>query len=109
MSDVRNSASHHATLNEAIRIEVESQLRAKMNDWKRKKDEEYQKLIEQKDADAEKLLQAERKKVQEQVEMQIRKKLEGDYETQMKFLQEQNANNEEKLNEARKKDTKSLS
>ncbi|MCB9065527.1 MAG: DUF2130 domain-containing protein [Chitinophagales bacterium] len=89
---------------EAIRVEVETQLRAKMNDWKRKKDEEYQKLMEEKDAEAEKALLAERKKVQEQVEAQIRKKLEGDYETQMKFLQEQNATNEEKLNEARKKE-----
>ncbi len=90
--------------NEAIRVEVENQLRAKMNDWKRKKDEEYQKLLDQKDEDAQKLLVAERKKVQEQIEAQIKKKLEGDYETQMKVLQEQNAENEEKLKESREKE-----
>ena len=90
--------------NEAIRAEVETQLRAKMNDWKRKKDDEYQKLLDKKDEEAQKQLLAERKKVQEQIEAQIKKKLEGDYETQMKMLQEQNAEHEEKLKEAREKE-----
>ena len=90
--------------NEAIRVEVENQLRAKMNDWMRKKEAETQKLLEQKDKEAQKQLLAERKKVQEQIEAQIKKKLEGDYETQMKVLQEQNAENEEKLKEAREKE-----
>lgn len=90
--------------NEAIRVEVENQLRAKMNDWKRKKEAETQKLLEQKDEEAQKLLLEQRKKVQEQIEAQIKRKLESDYETQMKVLQEQNAEHEEKLKLAREKE-----
>ncbi|MBZ0099733.1 MAG: DUF2130 domain-containing protein, partial [Taibaiella sp.] len=42
------------------------------------------------------------------VEEQVKKKLESDYETQMKFLQQQNADNEAKLNEARRKELEFL-
>lgn len=96
---------------EAIRTEVETQLRAKMVDWQKKREEEYgkreeefQQQLKQKDEAARKLVEEERNKLQQQIETQVKKKLEGDYETQMKFLQEQNAANEEKLQEARKRE-----
>ncbi len=98
------NCSHEFQPSDAIRGEVEKQLRAKMITWQKDKEAEFKRQLDEKDQEAQKLLGEERKKLQEQLEGQIRKKLEGDYETQMKFLQEQNAQNEEKLIEARKRE-----
>lgn len=89
---------------DAIRGEVEKQLRAQVQDWQKKKEAEYQKQLQAKDDEARKMLEEERIRLQEHLETQIKKKLEGDYETQLKFLTEQNIANEEKLIEARRKE-----
>lgn len=93
---------------DAIRGEVEKQLRAQVQDWQKKKEAEYQKQLAQKDEEAEKRLGEERKRIQEQVQIQIQKQLESDYETKMKFLEERNENNEKRLKEARDKELEFL-
>lgn len=100
--------AHEFQPDEAIRAELETQLRAQMKDWQRKKEEEFKAQMQQKDAEAQKILELERKNVAMQVEQQLKKKLESDYETQMKFLQEQNTQNEARLNEARRKELEYL-
>lgn len=96
--------AHEFQPDDAIRVELETQLRTQMNDWKKKKDEEYTAQLRQKDEETQKLMADERKKLTTQIEDQLKKKLEGDYETQMKFLQQQNTENEQRLAEARKKE-----
>lgn len=107
--------SHEFQPDEAIRAELETQLRTQMKDWQQKKEEEYKRKetgfraqLQQKEEEAQKALVEERKNVTAQVEQQLRKKLESDYETQMKFLHEQNAENEQKLKAARDKELEYL-
>lgn len=82
-----------------------------MKDWQQKKDEEYRQRenllktqLEQKDREAALQLEQEKKKLAESLEANLRKQLSGDYEVQMRLLQEQLANNDEKLKEARQKE-----
>lgn len=89
---------------EAIRAELESQLRTQMKDWQKRKEDELNTRLQQKDDETQKLLADERRKLSVQIEEQVKKKLEGDYETQMKFLQQQNTENEARLIEARKRE-----
>lgn len=89
---------------EAIRAELESQLRTQMKDWQKRKEDELNTRLQQKDEETQKLLADERRKLTGQIEEQVKKKLEGDYETQMKFLQQQNTENEARLIEARKRE-----
>jgi len=96
--------AHEFQPNDAVRAEVESQLRLQMKDWQKKKEDEFRAQLQQKEDEIHKFVAEERKKFTAQVEEQVKKKLEGDYETQMKFLQQQNADNEAKLIEARRKE-----
>lgn len=96
--------SHEFQPTDAVRAEVENQLRAQMKDWQKKKEDEFRTQLQQKEDEIHKFVAEERKKFTAQVEEQLKKKLESDYETRMKFLQQQNADNEAKLNEARKKE-----
>lgn len=100
--------AHEFQPTDAVRAEVESQLRAQMKDWQKKKEDEFRTQLQQKEDEIHKFVAEERKKFTAQVEEQVKKKLESDYETQMKFLQQQNADNEAKLNEARKKELEFL-
>ncbi len=93
---------------DAIRGEVEKQLRAQVQEWQKKKEAEFQKQLAQKDEEADKRLGEERKRLQEQLEGQIKKQLESDYETQMKFLEQRNEDNEKRLKEARDKELEFL-
>lgn len=96
--------SHEFQPDEAIRAEFRNQ----MKDWQQKKEEEFRTQLRQKEEEAEKTLATERKNVREQVEQTLKKKLESDYETQMKFLHEQNTENEQKLKAARDKELEYL-
>lgn len=93
---------------EAVRTEVETRLRAQMKDWQKKKEDEFSVQLQQKELESQKMMAEERRKLTTQVEEQVKLKLQGDYETQMKFLQEQNATNEEKLRDARNKELEFL-
>lgn len=74
----------------AIREEVEKELRAKAADWQKKKNEEWQSKLEE-----------ERKKIQDEVAATAKKALTAEYEQQLKLLEQTNLENEQKLKEAR--------
>jgi hypothetical protein len=105
------NCSHEFEPNDAIRDEVQKELRAQMVDWQKKKDDEYKKKeseyqtqLQLKEQETQRLLIEERKKAALQVEQQIRTQLESDYEVQMKMLQQKDAENESKLKLAREKE-----
>src|SRR6187402_3424020 len=81
--------SHEFQPTDAIRDEVQKELRAQMADWKKKKDDEYKKREGE---------------LAGQIEDQVRKQVSGDFEVQMKFLQQTNTENEFQLKQARQKE-----
>ncbi|MBS1495765.1 MAG: DUF2130 domain-containing protein [Bacteroidetes bacterium] len=87
------NCGHQFEPNEAIRDEVQKELRLKMQDWQRKKDDEFLAKLDE-----------ERKKLKENLEENIRKSVSADFENQVKLLQSNNADNEEKLKQARQKE-----
>ncbi len=70
---------------DAIRDELEKQLRVQMVDWQRKKEEEARKALAES-------------------ELHIRKQVQDNYEVQLKALQQNNLENESKLKLAREKE-----
>ena len=77
--------------NDAIRDQVEQELRSKIADWQKKKNEEFQQKMDE-----------EKKKLQESLEGNLRKSIAADYETQLKMAEQNNKDYEEKLQQARK-------
>lgn len=100
---------------DSMRDEIQKELRGKMADWQKKKDEEFkqketslQQQLKAKDEEIIKQVETEKKKLQEELQESIRKSVTNDFENQLKMLQ-QNANEtEEKLKEARKKELEFL-
>lgn len=72
--------------NEAIRDEVQKELREQMKEWQQKKQKEFE---------------AEKVKLQKDTEEAIRKNISSDYENKLKLLEQNNKENEEKLKTAR--------
>lgn len=87
------NCAHEFEPNDAIRDEVEKKLRSQMVDWQKKKEEEFRKKESETIA---------------QVHEQVRKQIAGEFEVQLKILQEANATNESKLKEARNKEVEFL-
>lgn len=90
---------------DSMREEIQKELRGKMADWQKKKDEEFRLKenslllqLQAKDEENRKQIEAEKKKLEEV----IRKSVVTDFENQLKILQQTAAENEEKLKEARK-------
>lgn len=82
---------------DAIREEVEKELRLKAVKWKKEKDEEFSlKLAEEK------------KQLQNTLEQSIRKSVGDEFENQLLLLKTVNNDNEEKLKDARKKELEFL-
>ena len=76
--------------NESIREQIKKELNQKATEWQKRKDEEYQVKMEE-----------EKKRMQQQVEENIRRSISLDYENQLRLLSQTNKDNEEKLKEAR--------
>jgi hypothetical protein len=72
------NCGHQFEPNESIREEIEKELRIKMQDWQKQKEK--------------------------QLEENIRKNLSSDFETQLRMLEQNNKDNEEKLKLARQKE-----
>jgi hypothetical protein len=96
---------------DSMRDEIQKELRGKMAEWQKKKDDEFkqkenslQQQLKAKDDDTRKQIEAEKKKLQEELEGSIRKSVVGDFENQLTMLQQNATENEEKLKEARKKE-----
>ncbi len=85
------NCGHAFEPNDAIREQVEKELRSKAADWQKKKNEEFQQRIEE-----------EKKRLQESLEGNLRKSIAADYETQLKMAEQNNKEYEEKLQLARK-------
>lgn len=116
------NCGHQFEASDAVREEVQRELRGKMEEWKNKKEAEFQnkeadfaKKLEAKELElAEKLkaekLKAEKERLDSERELkeQIRKSVAGDFENQLTLLKEQNASVEEKLKHAREAELKML-
>jgi hypothetical protein len=87
------NCGHQFEPNDAIRDEVEKELRSKAADWQKKKNDEFQVKLEE-----------ERKKIQKSLEENIRKNIAGDFENKLRLLEQNNKENEEKLKIARQKE-----
>ncbi len=83
--------------NEAIREEVEKELRSKAADWQKKKNEEFQVKLDE-----------EKKRMQQSMEENIRKSITADFENKLNLAEQNNKDNEEKLKLARAKELEFL-
>lgn len=113
---------HEFEPTDIIREEIKREANLKAAQWRKEKEDEFrqkelgfqQAMQAQKDA-AEKqlqlqqqLLEQEKRKITEQLEGQIRKQITGDYENKMNMLVKLNADNEERLKNARQKELEYL-
>lgn len=103
------NCNHQFEPGDSMRDEIEKELRGKMVDWQKKKDEEFrlketgfQQQLQAKDEENRKQIDAEKKKLQQELQDSIRKSVAADFENQLKMLQQNASENEEKLKEARK-------
>ena len=83
--------------NEAIREEVQNELRQKIKEWQDKKDEEFAKKLEE-----------EKKQFKAGMEETMRRSIAADFENQLQLLKTANSDNEEKLKAARRKELEFL-
>lgn len=109
------SCGHQFDPGDSFKKEVQEQLRAQMEDWKRKKEKEfndkensYQQQLQAKETELTKKFAEEKQKLQTELQESVRKNVAADYENQLKLLKESAADNEEKLKEARKKELEFL-
>ena len=100
---------------DTMRDEIEKELRSKMLDWQKKKDEEFkskeagfQHQLQLKEEETARLLQKEKQKLQAELQESITKTIASDYENKLKLLQQSASDTEEKLKEARKKELEFL-
>ena len=94
--------------NDAIRDEVEKELRAKVSEWQKKKNEEHLAELQKKEIEWQQKLQAEKNVLQKQIEDQIRKTITNDFESKLILLQKANEENEERLKQSRLRETEFL-
>ena len=87
------SCGHQFEPNDAIREEVEKELRSKAADWQKRKNEEFQQKLDD-----------ERKRLQQTLEENLRRSISSDFETKLRLLEQNNKDNEEKLKLARQKE-----
>lgn len=102
------NCGHSFEPNEAIREEVEKELRSKVADWQKKKADEFNQQLQKKEQEFQQHLQSEKAKLQQQLEQSLRKNIAADYEVQLQQLQQNNKDNEEKLKLARQKELEFL-
>lgn len=91
------NCSHQFEPGDTMRDEIEKELRGKMKEWQKKKEIETAELLE-----------AEKKKMQSEMQAAVKKSLTADYENQLKLLQQEAADNAEKLKESRRKELEFL-
>lgn len=84
------NCGHQFEPNDAIREEVEKELRSKAADWQKKKNEEFQNKLEE-----------EKRRLQQSLEENIRKNITADFENKLQLAEQNNKDNEEKLKQAR--------
>ncbi len=82
---------------DAIREEVEKELRGKMTDWQKKKEEETNQLLE-----------AQKIKIQAELSEQLKKNLASEYEHKIKIMQENESNMSKQVTEFRQNELEFL-
>lgn len=90
-------------LNEELKENIEKEkqdLRQRMNDHLKKKEEEWQR----RESDIRSQQEKREKELQQQLEANLRKNITADFENRLQLLQQNNKENEEKLKEARQKE-----
>lgn len=95
----------------AFQEEVQRKLNIEAKKWQTKKEEEYkqketafQQQLQEKENQYQKKLSEELKRNEEELKASIRKSVSGDFENQLKLLQQIDAENQEKLKTARQKE-----
>lgn len=78
---------------DSIREEIKKEVNQQAEDWKRKKEKEFD---------------AEKTKIQKETEEALRKNIAGDFENKMRLLEQNNKDNEEKLKQARQQQVEFL-
>lgn len=94
------NCGHQFEPNDAIRDEVEKELRSKAAEWQKKKNEEFQASL----SDLKKKNEEEKKALQLSIEDSLRKNIAGDFENKLRLLEESNKESEEKLKLSRQKE-----
>ena len=107
--------THQFEPGDSIRDEIQKELRGKMADWQKKKDEEFKQKetafaqqIQLKEQEVLAQIESEKKKLTNELQDTIRKSVSADFENQLKMLQQNATDSEEKLKEARKKELEFL-
>ena len=98
------NCKHQFEPGDSMRDEIEKELRSKMLDWQKKKDDEfrskelsYQQQLQNKDEEINKRLAVEKQKIQTELQVSITKNIAADFENKLQLLQESDTNNKEKL------------
>jgi hypothetical protein len=106
---------HKFAIEDAVSEDIKKELREKMQTFLKQKEEDFAKrekeLIQQvqhKDAEYTKKLQEETIRIQQAVEVNLRKTIASDFETKLQLLQQTNKDQENKLAEARQKEIEFL-
>ena len=87
------NCGHEFEPTDSIREEVQRELRNKMTDWQKQQQQKF---------DAQ--LLEEKKKTQQEAEVSIRKSLQADYENQLRLLEQNKKDSDEKLKQARERE-----
>ncbi len=105
------NCQHAFAIEDAVSEEYKKELREQMMQYTRKKEAEWQnkeKQLQEEAARKEVLykqqLQEQRKQLETEMEVQLRKSISADYENRLKLLQEEQISSEQKLKEAREKE-----
>jgi hypothetical protein len=109
------SCGHKFAIEDAVSEDIKKELREKMQVFLKQKEDDFAKrekeLIQQaqhKDAEYAKKLQEETIRIQQSVEVNLRKSIASDFETKLQLLQQANKDQENKLVEARQKEIEFL-
>lgn len=109
------SCAHAFAIEDAVSEEYKKELREKMMEFNKKKEAEYaekERQLREEAARKEEVfqqqLQLQRKQIQEELAISIKKNIAADYEHKLKLMEEQQLSNEQKLKEARDKELQFL-
>jgi hypothetical protein len=109
------SCGHKFAIEDAVSEDIKKELREKMQVFLKQKEDDFAKrekeLIQQvqhKDAEYAKKLQDETVRLQQSLEVNLRKSISSDFETKLQLLQQANKDQENKLVEARQKEIEFL-
>lgn len=106
---------HQFEAGESMRAEMKDQLNKQMIDWKqgketefKQKEQQFQQLLKQKEEEANKRHELDKKQLQTELQQSIQKKVSEDFENKLRLLEENAAESAEKLKMARQKELEFL-